>query len=81
MFQIFWFYLVIVQTGCGNPIKLVNRLVRQFARAFNTLLSMTFHVVAPSCGVFGSIIIGVDICIGADQLQEQILLFLSRFCC
>ena len=32
----------------GNLMKLVNRLVRQFAIAFNTLLSVTFHVVVPS---------------------------------
>ena len=34
-------------------MKLVNRLLRQFAMAFNTLLSVTFHVVAPSLDVFG----------------------------
>ena len=48
-FQIFWFYLVIVQTRCGNLMKLVNRLVPQLAIAFNTLLSVTFHVVPPNC--------------------------------
>ena len=29
-------------------MMLVTRLVRQFAIAFNTLLSVTFHVAAPS---------------------------------
>ena len=34
-------------------MKLVNRLVRQFSTAFNTLLRVLFHVTAPSCDVFG----------------------------
>ena len=37
----------------GNFVKFVNRLVRQFAMAFKTLLSVTFHVVAPNCNIFG----------------------------
>ena len=69
-FQIFCFYLVIAQKKCGNFVELVNRLVRQFAKAFNTFFSVTFHAVAPCCDVFGIFLI-----IFADQLREQFLLF------
>ena len=34
-------------------MKLVNRLVRQFAKAFHTFLVVTFHVVCPNCDVLG----------------------------
>ena len=71
---------MIVQTLCGNNIKLVNRTVRQFAKEFNTLLSGTFHVVAPSCDVFEILPLSFDISICADQLQEQFLSFPPQCC-
>ena len=46
-----------VQTKCGNLMELVNRLVRQFAEAFNTRLSVPFHVVAPSSDGFENLVI------------------------
>ena len=52
--------MVIVQTRCGNLLELVNRLVRQVATTFNTLLTVTFHVIAPSCDVFGICLFGFD---------------------
>ena len=52
-------HLVIVQARSGNFVKFVNRLVRQFATALKTLLSVTFHVVAPNCNVFVVSLIGV----------------------
>ena len=72
-FQIFRFHLEIVQTRCGNFMKLVNRLVRQFALAFNTFSSVTFHVAAPSCDVFGNFLFTSCKC--ADQLRKQFLFF------
>ena len=48
--------------------------------AFNTFLSVTFHVVAPSCDVFGIFLCGFDICACADQLREQFLFLPSRYC-
>ena len=54
-------------------MKLVDRLARQFEIAFNTLLSVTFHVAAPSCDVIGILLFSFDICICADQLREQFL--------
>ena len=55
-------------------MKLVNCLVRQFAKAFNTLLSVAFHVVPPSCGVFGVLLLGFDLYACDDQLRKQFLL-------
>ena len=43
-----------------KPSGVVNRLVRQFATAFNTLLTVTFHVIAPSWDVFGICLFGFD---------------------
>ena len=54
-------------------MKLVERLVRQFATVFNTRLGVTFHVVAPSCDVFGMFRLSFDICICADQLRQNFL--------
>ena len=54
-------------------MELVNRGVRQFATAFNTLLSVTYHVAAPSSDAFGIFLFGFDICTCADQLREQFL--------
>ena len=59
-FQIIFHKLVIVLTRCGNLVELVNRLVRHFATAFNTLLAVTFHVTAPSCDVLGICLFGFD---------------------
>ena len=41
--------------------------------ALKTLLSVTFHVVAPNCNVFGMFHFGFDINAGADQLREDFL--------
>ena len=49
-------------------MKLVNRLVRHFAIAFNTLVSVTFLT---SLGFFSSVLT----CICADQFPEQVLFF------
>ena len=66
-------------------MKLVDRLVRQFAMAFNTLLTVTLHVIAPNCGVFGIFLHGFDILICANQLREQFQFFqhnvLIDLCC
>ena len=70
-FQIFWFYLVIILTRVGKTVKLVSRLVRQFAFAFKTLLSVTFRVAAPSCDAFRIFLFGFDICACADQFEND----------
>ena len=36
-----------IETVCGDDVKLVNWLFRQFATEFNTLMCMTFHIKAP----------------------------------
>ena len=70
-----WYYSVFVQAKCGHLRKLVNRLVRHFATAFNTLLSVIFHVVAPSCDVFWNCLVSINICACADQPRKQFLHF------
>ena len=59
---------------------LVKCLVRQFSKAFDTLLSVTFHVVYPSCDALRFILLGFDICSCADQLREQLSVFPSQIC-
>ena len=53
---------VLSLAGGGDVVKLVTLFVRHFAKAFNKLLTVTFHVVFSS----------FDICACADQLREQI---------
>ena len=60
-------------------MKLVNSLVRHFAKAFSTLLSVTFQVVAPSCDAFrffSSVLTSVSLLISFEQL----LYFPSKYC-
>ena len=48
---------MIVQTRCGHFLELVNHPVRQFAVAFSTSLSVTFHVLALSCDLIGILLL------------------------
>ena len=51
-------------------MTLVNSLVRHFAKAFSTLLSETFQVVAPSCDAFrffSSVLTSVSVLISLEN--------------
>ena len=50
--------------------------LRQFAFVFNTLMSMTFFVIAPCFKVSFALIFNYDVRVCADEFREEFLLFL-----
>ena len=74
-FQIFFFYMVTVHK------KWLTVLCTDSQKLSTHFLNVAFHVVAPSCDVFGIFLFYLDICIWSDQLREQFLLFHHNFCC
>ena len=71
---VFYFDLMINETGCGDDVMLVNWFLRHFAMAFNTLMSMTFLVKAPCYNVSIAFIFYFDVRVCADEFREELLL-------
>ena len=59
-------------------MEFIDRLVRQFAIAFNTLLNVTLHVVAPRCDASGSFHLRFDIRLCANE-SRTFSVFPSQF--